>query len=109
MQLVGERWLADQPSTKSPLETMISGIAATNQPDLPKEYVHRSAWKAGVMGAFNALALILACRLIVLVSVGGGIALTWLALQQPDPWRLGSMVVYVLGVVVPSTWLASRH
>ena len=75
----------------------------------PPEYIHRAAWKAGVMGAFNALALILSARLIVLVGVGGGISLTWLALQSPDPMRLGALAIYSLAVVVPTVWLASRR
>jgi hypothetical protein len=87
-----------------PLETILS--AQTTPPDIEQEFVHRAAWKAGLLGVFNALATILAVRLIVLVSVGGGIALTWLALQNPDPYKLGALAIYCAAVVVPSVWLA---
>jgi hypothetical protein len=105
MQLVGERRFPDPPQPS--LQNLIS--AATNQttpPSLPQEYMHRSAWKAGVMGAFNAMATVLAVRLILLVAVIGAIGLSWLALQSPDVMRLGVLGVYCGAVVVPSVWLA---
>ena len=61
------------------------------------------------MGTINVIASLLAARMIVLVSVGGGIALTWVALGQPDPMRLGALAIYSLAIVVPSVWLASRR
>lgn len=51
---------------------------------------------------------VLSARLIVLVGVGGGIALTWLALQEPDLMRLGALGIYAIAVVMPCVWLASR-
>lgn len=61
------------------------------------------------MGSVNVLANVLAVRLTLLVSVGGAISLTWLALQQPDPYRLAALAVYAGVVVVPLVWLAGRH
>ena len=83
------------------LATMVSQATTT-----PHEVVHRAAWKAGVLGAVNLLAMVLAARLIVLVAVAGGIALTWLALQQPDPMRLGALAIYCVAVVIPTVFLA---
>jgi hypothetical protein len=74
-----------------------------------KEFVHRAAWKAGVMGSLNVLVQVLAVRLTLLVSVGGAIYLTWLALAQPDPYRLACLGVYSLVVVVPLVWLSARR
>lgn len=79
---------------------------ATPQPNL--EYIHRAAWKAGVLGAINVLVLITAARVIVMVAVGGGIVLTSMALTNLDPWRLGALAIYAIAVVVPVVWLASR-
>jgi hypothetical protein len=52
---------------------------------------------------------ILAARLVVLVGVIGGIGLTWLALQEPDPMRLGALAIYAVGVCLPVVWLAGRR
>jgi hypothetical protein len=43
-----------------------------------------------------------------MVSVFGGIGLTWDALADPNPYRLGVMLVYAIGVVGGTVWLASR-
>jgi hypothetical protein len=51
---------------------------------------------------------VLSARLVVLVGVIGGIGLTWLALQEPDPIRLGALAIYAVAVVIPCVWLASR-
>lgn len=84
--------------------------AATSQITQPSpEFVHRAAWKAGVLGALNVLIMVTAVRIIVLVAVGGGIVLALSALSTPDPWRLGVLAIYAVAVVVPVVWLASRH
>jgi hypothetical protein len=61
------------------------------------------------MGALNVVTALLAVRLILLVSVGGATALTWLALRDPDPYRLAALGVYAGVVVVPLVWLAARR
>jgi hypothetical protein len=81
----------------------------TSPPNLQAEYVHRAAWKAGVLGAINVAVAVLAARLVVLVAVIGGIALTWLALAIPDPMRLGALGIYCVAVVIPCIWLAGRR
>ena len=88
---------------------MISAATGQTQTQPSPEYVHRAAWKAGVLGAINVLVLVTAARIIVLVAVGGGIALTSIALGDPSPWRLGALAIYQIAVVVPVVWLASRH
>jgi hypothetical protein len=62
-----------------------------------------------MVGVLNALAMILAARLIVLVAVAGGIWLTVIALSVPDPFRLGALAIYCTAVVIPVIWLASRR
>ena len=73
-----------------------------------QEMIHRTAWKAAVLGTLNAAVRVLAARNIVLVATLGAIFLTWLALRAPDPYRLGALAIYALGVLVPAVWLASK-
>lgn len=73
------------------------------------EFVHRAAWKAGVFGALNAVTVILAVRLTLLVAVCGGIVLTYLALGSADTLRLYGLAIYAGMVVVPLVWLAARQ
>lgn len=61
------------------------------------------------MGALNLVAVILAVRLILLVAVSGAIFLTVIAIQNPDPSRLGALAIYAVAVVVPTVWLSSRR
>jgi hypothetical protein len=82
---------------------------AATPPDLQQEYIHRAAWKAGVLGALNLATAILAVRLTLLVSVGGAIGVAYLVLKEPDPYRLGALAVYAGVVVVPLIWLAARR
>jgi hypothetical protein len=72
------------------------------------ELMDRAAWRAGVIGAINAVTAILAIRMIVMMSVLGGIGLTFIALGEPDPYRLGALTIYTVAVVMPVVWLASR-
>lgn len=69
--------------------------------------MHRAAWKAGVLGAVNVMTMLLAARLLVLVAIAGAIGLTWLALGNPDPYRLIALGIYSLLVVCPCVWLAA--
>lgn len=69
---------------------------------------NHAAWKQGLIGALNALTTVVAARMIVLVAVLGGIGLAWLALQAPDPYKLGALAIYALFVLVPTVWLAGR-
>ncbi|HEX3522568.1 MAG TPA: hypothetical protein VHT52_10840 [Stellaceae bacterium] len=99
------------PTTNSP--TNPGGHPLANQRPLQqdfvnREYIHRAAWKTGVLGALNVATKILAVRLILLVGVLGATGLTYLALHDPDPYRLAALGVYAAVVVVPLIWLASR-
>ena len=104
MVLVGERQVPDGPSAPSPTPT-------TTPPPSPaqvQEFIHRAAWKAGVLGAINVAVQVLAVRLILLLSVIGAIVLTVIALKQPDVFRLVAIGLYFGGVLLPITWLAGR-
>ena len=105
MQVVGERVLPDPSPKNSPTLTTTT---TPTPPDLTQEFIHRAAWKAGVLGALNAAVLILAARVAVLIAVAGGIWLTWVALIEPDPYRLGALAIYSLFVVIQTIYLASR-
>jgi hypothetical protein len=83
--------------------------ATTTPTDFQREYVHRAAWKAGMLGALNVATAILAVRLTLLVSVVGASGLTFLVLQNPDPYRLGALGIYAVVVVVPLIWLTARR
>ena len=111
MQLVGERTVQDQPS----LSTLIaSQTNTTPKPAVSREtgeYQHRSAWKAGVLGSLNLLAIVLAVRLVLLVAVIGALWLAKLALDVPAPLQIPALVmlgVYCATVVIPMVWLSSR-
>jgi hypothetical protein len=72
-----------------------------------EEMIERGAWKSGVLGALNLVAMVLAARLIVLVAVLGGILLTWQALADPVAFRVLALGVYGGLIVLPSIWLSS--
>jgi hypothetical protein len=112
MQLVAEKALPDPPAS-------LSSLIAANTPttsSTPKvsretEFVHRSAWKAGVLGAVNLLAIVLAVRLVLLVAVLGALWLAKLALDVPAPVQQAALImlgVYCATVVLPMVWLSSR-
>lgn len=91
-------------------ETIQRATPPTNTvpgPNLALEYTHRAAWKAGVLGALNVLTMVLAARMMVLVAVAGAIALTWLTMGNPDPYRLIGLGIYCLLAVVPCVVLAA--
>ena len=124
MELVGEQQLPDSsptpPRTPSPIEQLMqanqpkTSQPANQQPPqsdvrFQQEYIHRTVWKAAVLGNLNALALVLGARLGVLVAVGGAIALAVIALGRQDSWTpIAALAVYLLGGFVPLVWLASR-
>ena len=83
------------------------GATMTTTTSTQHEFVHRAAWKAAVMGTLNVLLFVIAARLIVLVAVAGGIGLTWIALADPNAYRLGALGIYGALVALPSVWLAS--
>jgi hypothetical protein len=88
-----------------------AAATTTTAPTPPKptaEYVHRAAWKAGVLATLNVLLAVIAIRFILLAAVAGAIVLTYITIQSPDPWRLGSLAIYALTVVGPCVWLSSR-
>lgn len=87
--------------------SMPSSTKTTTTPH--PEYIARAAWKAGVLGALNVIMIVAAVRLTLLVSVCGAIALAFLALTSPDPYRLGALAIYAGVVTVPLIWLASRR
>lgn len=59
----------------------------------------------GAMGMFQAIAQILAVRLILMLAVIGGFSLGFFALRQQAWLSLCVVLVYNLLVVVPLVWL----
>jgi hypothetical protein len=98
--------MTSRPTT--PQTTSIPTTPPSNQA-FAQEYVHRSSWKAGLIGTLNALTVILAVRLTLLLSVGGAFFLAYLALPAADPWKLAVLGVYTVVVVVPLVALAARQ
>ena len=116
MQLVAEKRIPDanpQPQSLTNLiqQNMPTGTSSTasSTTDFRSEYVARAAWKQGVLGALNVLIAVVAVRFIVLIAIGGGIALSVMALQNADPWRLGALAIYAVAIVLPTVWMASRR
>jgi hypothetical protein len=80
-----------------------------NPPFIAQEFMHRRDWKVAVIGTLNALLVVLAVRLTLLVAVVGAFALAYLSVQNADPFRAGVLLIYSAVVVVPLIWLAARH
>lgn len=55
------------------------------------------------------LFIILAVRAILLIAIIGAIYLAIIASRDPDPWRLGALAIYTVGVIAPTIWLSSRR
>jgi hypothetical protein len=111
MLLVAEREVPDAPPQPSPTIQTATTVPRETRPPLDhlqQEYVHRAAWKAGVLGALNFAVRVLSARLILLCSVLGSVFLAWLALSQPDLTRLAVLGVYTTTVLLPLTWLAGQ-
>jgi hypothetical protein len=104
MQLVGERRV---PETELPEQVRLQWHKPSET--MTTTETSNREWKAAVLGTLNVLMLVLSARMIVLVSVFGAVWVSWLALQSPDPWRLGVLITFCLGVCGPAVWLASRH
>jgi hypothetical protein len=90
------------PPTRPPTP---SGTASSTANRREREFL---AYKAGVIGAVNVLTRMLAVRAILLVSIGGAIALTWLCVENPDPYRLAALMIYSASTVVPMIVMSLR-
>ena len=69
----------------------------------------RRAWRAGVIGSLNLIVAVLAARLVLLLATCGAFVLSWVAIQAAQPLQLGAVGIYLVGVVLPLTWLAARR
>lgn len=61
-----------------------------------------------MLGALNALFVIVAVRAILLVAIIGAIYLALTVIAAPDPWRLGALAIYAM-IVAALIWLSSRR
>lgn len=109
MQLVAERQIGGDQS----LPGLIAAATTTATPPKPvpretAEFVHRAAWKAGVLGSLNVLIAVIAARFILMLAIVGAVALAWVGISNPDPWRVSILAAYAILVVIPMVWLASR-
>lgn len=98
---------ATAPATPTIVDAQINARGNQVNPQQQLEYIHRAAWKAGMLGAINLLAKVLAARFIVLVAVVGGIMLALPTLSSPDWFKVGILGVYCAGVVLPAVVLAA--
>lgn len=62
-----------------------------------------------MMGAVAVVTQVLSLRLQVLVATIGAIVLTKMALDNPDPYRLGALAIYSIFIVGPTIWLAGKR
>lgn len=69
----------------------------------------RRAWRSGVIGSLNLIATILAVRGILLLATIGAFVLAYIATQQGQLTQLAAVAIYLVGVVLPLTWLSSRR
>ena len=107
MSLVHEKVIPDPPS--SPLPPTPLARSTPTPPSVQREYIHRAAWKAGVLGSLNLAVSILAVRLILLLAVLGAVGLTWLALAARDLLLTVPVGLYTITVCLPLVWLAGRR
>ena len=110
MELVGQEWQPDPPAPMQlppPMQSSTMPPAGAAQNPL-QEMIHRTAWKAAVLGTLNAAVKILAARMIVLVAVVGGIGLTFAVLPAPNYAKLGALAIYSVFVAIPCVWLAGK-
>jgi hypothetical protein len=56
----------------------------------------------------TAIAMILSARILLLLSALGAFVIALLALPSPDMGKLGVLVIYVTGVVLPVAFLYLR-
>ena len=61
-----------------------------------------------MLAVMTAIAAILAARILLLLSGVGAFALAYLALGDPTVGKLGVLVIYVVGVVLPVAYLYVR-
>lgn len=115
MQVVAEREVADpEPAvvTTTP-QTTTSSISSsqrtTTSDALNAELISRYAWRQSMLASLNVISLILAVRMILLVSVVGAVFLTYLALLEHDVLRLGALAIYCAVVVAPIVLLSYRR
>ena len=112
MMLVGEHQTPETPLTAPPsngrfgptIQTFMEPPAA--MPTTPVPGGDLRVWKTATIATFNALAMVLAARFVVLVAVIGGVVLTYMALDHPDPYRLGALAIYSVFIVGPTIVLA---
>lgn len=67
------------------------------------------AFQAGFVGAFRAVAMVLAVRLILLLVAIGAFVLAWEALASSSTGALIAAGCYYVGVMLPVTLLAARQ
>ena len=103
MEVVGEERTPDLLKPQPQMVPSPPTTSPTTNTPTPSD-----AYMAGLLGTVNALSLVLAARMIVLVAITGAIVLTWVALQNPDPYRLIAIGIYCVAAVIPCVVLAAR-
>lgn len=63
------------------------------------------ARQAAISGVLQAMALVLAVRLMLLLVLAGAMALAIMAMNDPQPLKLGALGLYAVLVVLPVVWL----
>ena len=92
-----------------PAPEVSAAIAAALPPPPPAAQpipVHNAAVSAAMLGAMRAIALILATRLLLLLSLGGAFWLGCVAMNKESYMALGILIAYASLTVLPLTALA---
>ncbi len=76
---------------------------------VPHSTASDPAFLGQMTAALTAIGLLLAARMILLLSVTGGIALAVLAMQEPNNLKVATLAVYGILVILPLTWLYLRR
>ena len=77
----------------------------TPQPEAPPSPSSSPAFLAQLVPMLIAIAAVAAARILLLIGLMGAIGLTYLAMQNPDPYRLAATFGYDVLSGGPLTWL----
>lgn len=91
------------------MTTTTLGTIAASIPTPDRERASREAWRQGILASLAVVSAVLAARLILLLAVVGAFAIAYITLASPGPWPAAIFGAYVVGIVAPLVWLASRR
>ena len=81
------------------------GVGPTSPPAVAPSTPSSPVFLQQMMAVLTAIAALLAARFLLLLASIGAFVLAYMAIANPDAYRLAITVVYDIFVVGPLTWL----